>query len=191
MSSVESSSSPSRAAVAIGAGITLACLAGAVFTPFRGPMIAVALIAGTFTTITFRALPQQTPRKKKKRGKNAPFIVMVPKEDDEMFSVLDSLGIPVDGTGGNAKAAIYRGYKLLTSGHANEGVDALRSVTSSLDETPDPAMRRVAAVAHYLIGKAYEAAGNRGGAMSELDACIRLAPDYLMQRSADGRETEH
>jgi hypothetical protein len=190
MASLEPSSSPSRAAVAVGAGITLVCVAGAVFTPFRGPMIAIALIAGTFTVITFRALPH-TPKKKRKRGKNAPFIVMVPKEDDEMFSVLDSLGIPVDGTGGNAKAAIYRGYKLLTSGHANEGVDTLRSVTSSLDEAPDPAMRRVAAVAHYLIGKAYEAAGNRGGAMTELDACIRLAPDYLMQRSADGRETEH
>ena len=183
------SSSPSRTGVAVAAGIALVGILGAIFTPFRGPMIAIALIAGTFTAITFRALPHE-PRKKKRR-KNAPFIVMVPKEDDEMFSVLDSLGIPVDGTGGNAKAAIYRGYKLLTTGHANEGLDALRSVTSSLDEAPDPAMRRVAAVAHYLIGKAYEAAGNRGGAMSELDACIRLAPDYLMQRTADGRETEH
>ncbi len=180
---------PSRAALAVAVLLALAGIAGAVFTPFRGAMIAIALIAGAFATITFRSLPRK-PRKRK-RGRNSPFIVMVPDEDDEMFSVLDSLGIPVDGTGGNAKAAIFRGYKLLTTGHATEGVDTLRSVTSSLDETRDPAMRRVAAVAHYLIGKAYEAAGNRGEAMTELDACIRLAPDYLMHRGADGRETEH
>jgi len=97
----------------------------------------------------------------------------------------------IDGIGGNAKAAIYRGYKLLTSGHANEGVDTLRNVTSSLDSTTDPAMRRVAAVAHYLIGKAHEAAGDRSAAMNEFNACLRLAPDYLMQRTADGREIEH
>jgi hypothetical protein len=158
-------------------------------TPWLGAMAAIALISGTFAVVTFRALPKK-PRRKK-RGKSSPFIVMVPKEDDEMFSVLDSLGIPVDGIGGNAKAAIYRGYKLLTSGRANEGVDALRNVTSSLDSTTDPAMRRVAAVAHYLIGKAHEAAGDRSAAMNEFNACLRLAPDYLMQRTADGREIEH
>jgi hypothetical protein len=152
-------------------------------------MVAIALIAGTFSAATFRSLPR-TP-KKKKRKKSSPFIVMVPKEDDEMFNVLDSLGIPVDGVGGNAKAAIYRGYKLLTNGRAHEGVDALRVVTSSLDDTADPAMRRVAAVAHYLIGKAHEAAGDRRAAMAEFNDCLRLAPDYMMQRAADGREIEH
>jgi hypothetical protein len=179
----------SRTAVAVAALVALAAAAGAVFTPWLGAMAAIALISGTFAVVTFRALPKK-PRRKK-RSKTAPFIVMVPKEDDEMFSVLDSLGIPVDGIGGNAKAAIYRGYKLLTSGHANEGVDTLRNVTSSLDSTTDPAMRRVAAVAHYLIGKAHEAAGDRSAAMNEFNACLRLAPDYLMQRTADGREIEH
>jgi hypothetical protein len=180
----------SRTAAALAALIALAALAGAVFTPWLGAMAAIALISGAFAVVTFRALPKKA-RKKKRSSKNAPFIVMVPKEEDEMFSVLDSLGIPVDGVGGNAKAAIYRGYKLLTSGHANEGVDALRNVTSSLDSTTDPAMRRVAAVAHYLIGKAHEAAGDRSAAMNEFNACLRLAPDYLMQRTADGREIEH
>jgi hypothetical protein len=181
---------PSRIAAIVAALIALAAVAGAVFFPANvGVFVAVALVAGAYSVMTFRALPRK-PRKKKKRGAS-PFIVMVPKEDDEMFSVLDSLGIPVDGSGGNAKAAIYRGYKLLTSGRANEGVDALRNVTSSLDDTADPAMRRVAAVAHYLIGKAHEAAGNRGAAMTEFNHCIRLAPDYMMQRSGDGREIEH
>ncbi len=179
----------SRTVAVAAALVALAAVAGAVFTPWRGGMIALALISATFAVVTFRSLPA-TPRKKK-RGKGSPFIVMVPKEDDEMFSVLDSLGIPVDGLGGNAKAAIYRGYKLLTSGRANEGVDTLRNVTSSLDDATDPAMRRVAAVAHYLIGKAHEAAGDRNAAMNEFNACLRLAPDYLMQRTADGREIEH
>lgn len=181
---------PSRIAAIVAALIALSAAAGAWFyRPWLSQLVAVALIAGAYAVMTFRALPRK-PRKKKKRGPS-PFIVMVPKEDDEMFSVLDSLGIPVDGSGGNAKAAIYRGYKLLTSGRANEGVDALRNVTSSLDDTTDPAMRRVAAVAHYLIGKAQEAAGNRSAAMTEFNHCIRLAPDYMMQRAADGRETEH
>ena len=181
----------SRAAVAVAASIAVIAIAGAVFFPLaRGVLSAIALIAAVYAVIGFRALPRR-PKKKKKRGKGSPFIVMVPKEDDEMFSVLDSLGIPVDGAGGNAKAAIYRGYKLLTSGRANEGMDTLRNVTSSLDETTDPAMQRVAAVAHYLIGKAQEAAGNRSAAMTEFNHCIRLAPDYLMQRTGDGRETEH
>jgi hypothetical protein len=181
---------PSRAVVAVAVLIAVVAIAVAVVSPpFGGAMIAIALVTGTFAAMAFRKLPRK-PRKKK-RGKNAPFIVMVPKEDDEMFSVLDSLGIPVDGAGGNAKAAIYRGYKLLTSGRANEGVDTLRNVTTTLDDTTDPAMQRVAAVAHYLIGKAHEAAGNRNAAMTEFDACLRLAPDYLMQRNADGGETEH
>src|SRR5258705_4567920 len=102
----------SRAAVAVAASIAVISVAGAVFFPVaRDVLGAVALIAGVYAVIGFRALPRR-PRKKK-RGKGSPFIVMVPKEDDEMFSVLDSLGIPVDGAGGNAKAAIYRGYKLL------------------------------------------------------------------------------
>lgn len=180
----------SRTVVAVAASIAIISVAGAVFfSAARGVLSAVAIIAGVYGVISFRALPRRP--KKKKRGKGSPFIVMVPKEDDEMFSVLDSLGIPVDGVGGNAKAAIYRGYKLLTSGRANEGMDALRNVTSSLDDATDPAMQRVAAVAHYLIGKAQEAAGNRSAAMTEFNHCIRLAPDYLMQRTGDGRETEH
>ncbi len=181
---------PSRTAAVIAALVALGAIAASLLVPqYLGATVAVALLAATYAVLTFRALPRK-PRKKKKRGAS-PFIVMVPKEDDEMFSVLDSLGIPVDGSGGNAKAAIYRGYKLLTSGRANEGVDTLRNVTSSLDQTSDPAMRRVAAVAHYLIGKAHEAAGNRSAAMTEFNHCIRLAPDYMMQRTADGRETEH
>ena len=181
---------PSRLAAIVTALVALAAVAGAWFLPFRGAMIAVALIAGMYSVMTFRALPRR-PRKKK-RGKNAPFIVMMPKEDDEMFNVLDSLGIPVDGVGGNAKATIYRGYKLLTSGKSVEGVNALRNVTTSLDDSEDPAIRRVAAVAHYLIGKALEASGNRGAAMSEFNHCLRLAPDYLMQRGGElGPETEH
>jgi hypothetical protein len=189
MASTGPAPAPSPLAVAVAALLALAGLAGAVITPYRGAMLAIAMIAGAFAVITFRALPRKA--RKKKRSRNAPFIVMVPKEDDDMFAVLDSLGIPVDGVGGNAKAAIYRGYKLLTSGKATEGVDALRNVTSSLDGSDDPAIQRVAAVAHYLIGKALEAGGNRAAAMSEFNHCLRLAPDYLMQRSGMGAETEH
>jgi hypothetical protein len=190
MASTGPAPASSRTAVAIAALIALGGVAGAYFLiTFRGPLLALAMIASAYAVVTFRSLPRKP--KKRKRSKNAPFIVMVPKEDDDMFAVLDSLGIPVDGVGGNAKAAIYRGYKLLTSGKATEGVDALRNVTSSLDDSEDPAIRRVAAVAHYLIGKALEAGGNRMGAMSEFNQCLKLAPDYLMQRSGFGGETEH
>jgi hypothetical protein len=131
-----------------------------------------------YCTTAWRALP-----KRKKKRKNAAMLVMMPSGDDEMFSVLDSLGIPVDGSGGNAKAAIYRGYKLLTGGRAAEGVTALRDLVKSLDVNEDPAMRRVSAVAHYLIGKVHEASGDRAAAMAEFNVCLRLAPDYLLTRT--------
>jgi hypothetical protein len=179
-----------RVAAFIAAAVALGAMAGAVFVAQKAPLIVVALVSGSYAVMTFRSLPRAAPKRAKKK-KNAPFIVMVPKDDDEMFSVLDSLGIPVDGSGGNAKAAIYRGYKLLTTGRAAEGVDALRTVTSSLADARDPAIQRVAAVAHYLLGKVHEAAGDRTAAMAELNHCLRLAPDYLMQRAGGEGEVEH
>src|SRR5258708_20094350 len=121
---------PSRAALAVAAWVALAGIAGAIFTPFRGAMIAIALIAGAFATITFRSLPHK-PRKRK-RGRNSPFIVMVPDEDDEMFSVLDSLGIPVAGTGGNAKAALFPRFNLLTTPHPTNPPDTPPPLTPPL-----------------------------------------------------------
>lgn len=144
-------------------------------------MLLVAIVIAARKTLQHG---RPTPKKK-----NKSMLVMVPSGDDEMFTVLDSLGIAVDEHGGSAKAAIFRGYKLLTGGRAAEGVSALRDLTQSLEPTSDPAMRRVAAVAHYLIGKAHEASGDRAAAMAEFSVCLRLEPDYLLTRS--GLDTVH
>jgi hypothetical protein len=179
------SSSDSRLALVVPAVVFAGALAIALLTRYDAPASAVALIALAYFVTTLRSRPRAPKRSKK----NAPVLVMMPRGDDEMFSVLDSLGIPADGSGGNAKAAIYRGYKLLTSGRSAEGVSALRDLARTLEPANDPEMRRVAAVAHYLIGKAHEASGDRAAAMAEFSVCLRLEPDYLLTRS--GLDTVH
>jgi len=154
-------------------------------------IIVAALVVAAIAAAAWKTIRQHRPARprRQEKSRNNPVLVMMPRTNDEMFNVLDSLGIPAEGEGGTAKAAIYQGYKLLTSGRAAEGVSALRDLTQSLEPTSDPDLRRVAAVAHYLIGKAHEASGDRAAAMAEFSVCLRLEPDYLLTRS--GLDTVH